>query len=116
MDPTHESPFPVTSAPPTEALPIPLGERVVLRRDPMLEQSSGGVQLPEKAREKPVRGTVLAVGPGVPLGKGDVFAYHKLKPGDYVQFSPHAGTELEWEGETLLVMHWEDVLVRLPRA
>jgi chaperonin GroES len=80
----------------------PLSDRVVIKRIDVDEMTAGGLYIPEQAKEKPRRGTVLAV--------GDVSA---LKVGDTVLFGKYAGVELEVDGEKLLVMKEEDVVAKV---
>jgi chaperonin GroES len=89
----------------------PLGDRIVVRRTESSEKSRGGVYLPDNAKEKPQRGTVLAVGPGKMLKDGTRRAL-QVREGDRVVFTAWAGDEFKEKstGETILVMHEEDVL------
>jgi chaperonin GroES len=86
---------------------LPLGDRVAVEVISEKEQTSGGVYLPEQARDVPRKGRVLAVGPGsvrVPL------PYEK---GDVVLFSPYAGTHVEVDGAEVLVLREGDLLAKL---
>jgi chaperonin GroES len=92
----------------------PLGDRIIVRRDSSSEVSSGGVILPDNAKQKPQRGTVLAVGPGKMLKDGTRRAL-QVKEGDVVLFTAWAGDEFKERGskDAILVMHEEDVLAVL---
>jgi chaperonin GroES len=85
----------------------PIADRVVVRRVEAEERTKGGIIIPDTAKEKPQRGEVIAVGPG----KED----HKMtvKVGDQILFGKYAGQELELDGEELLIMREDDILVVL---
>ena len=89
----------------------PLGDRIIVRREESSEVSRGGVILPDNAKQKPQRGTVLAVGPGKMLKDGTRRAL-QVKEGDHVLFTAWAGDEFKERGsrDAILVMHEEDVL------
>jgi len=90
----------------------PLHDRIVVRRDASEEKTAGGVILPETAKKKPQRGTVLAVGPGKLDKKTGARLPMQLKVGDAVLFTSWAGDEVKQpvkEGD-VLIMHEEDVL------
>lgn len=89
----------------------PLGDRIIVRREASSEKSKGGVILPDNAKEKPQRGTVLAVGPGKMLKDGSRKAL-QVREGDRVLFTAWAGDEFKERGsaDAILVMHEEDVL------
>jgi chaperonin GroES len=89
----------------------PLGDRIIVRRTEASEKSRGGVILPDNAKEKPQRGTVLAVGPGKMLKDGTRRAL-QVREGDRVVFTAWAGDEFKDKatGDAILVMHEEDVL------
>ena len=89
----------------------PLGDRIIVRRTEASEKSRGGVYLPENAKQKPQRGTVLAVGPGKLLKDGTRRPL-QVKEGDRVLFTAWAGDEFKDKstGDAILVMHEEDVL------
>ena len=90
----------------------PLGDRIVVRREAAEEKTAGGILLPDSAKNKPQRGTVVAVGPGKMKPDGTRAAM-QLKAGDKVLFTSWAGDEFkdakQKDGE-VLVMHEEDVL------
>lgn len=87
----------------------PLGDRVIVERDELIEKTAGGIVLPDNAKEKPQRGTVLAVGDGK-LAKSGKRTSLQVKKGDTVYFTAWAGDEYKSEGKTLLVMREEDIL------
>jgi chaperonin GroES len=89
----------------------PLSDRIVVQRSEVQEKTSGGILLPDNAREKPQRGKILAVGPGKMLKDGSRRPL-QVKVGDVVLFTAWAGDEYK-EQKTLsniLLMREEDVL------
>src|SRR5262249_2696819 len=91
----------------------PLNDRIVIRRFEAEEKTSGGILLPDSARNKPEKGTVLAVGPGRLLKDGSRRPL-QVKEGDTVLFTNWAGDEFkESRGENILLMREEDVLAVL---
>jgi chaperonin GroES len=89
----------------------PIGDRIIVRRQPADERTAGGIILPDTAKNKPQRGEVIAVGPGKQKADG-TRAPMQLKVGDQVLFTSWAGNEYEdrkTQGE-ILVMHEGDVL------
>lgn len=86
----------------------PLADRVVVRPQDAEEVTSGGLIIPDTAKEKPQKGTVVAVGPGkVENGtKIDM----TVKEGDTVLYGKYAGTEVTLEGEDVLIMRESDIL------
>jgi len=89
----------------------PLGDRVLVQRlDEEKEQrSSGGIIIPDTAKEKPMEGKVVAVGPGRKMDDGSIRALD-VKAGDRVLISKYAGTEIKIEGDDFLIMREDDVL------
>lgn len=88
----------------------PLGDRIVVRREEAEETTAGGIVLPDTARNKPQRGTVLAVGPGRMLKDGKRREL-QVKTGDTVLFTAWAGDEYkEHKGGDVLIMREEDVM------
>ena len=92
----------------------PLGDRIIVRRTEASEKSAGGVIIPDTAKQKPQRGTVLAVGPGKMLKDGTRRPL-QVREGDRVLFTAWAGDEFRERGssDAILVMHEEDVLAVL---
>ena len=82
----------------------PLHDRVVVRRLDGEEKTKGGIIIPDTAKEKPQRGTVVAVGPGKPEEPTTV------KVGDTVLYGKYAGTELQVEGVDYMMMRESDIL------
>lgn len=87
----------------------PLHDRVIVRRLEGVEKSSGGIIIPDSAKEKPLQGKVIAVGKGKILDNGDVRPLD-VKEGDTVLFSTYAGTEIKLDGDTFLMMREDDIL------
>lgn len=87
----------------------PLHDRVVIRRRDAETTSKGGIVIPGNAAEKPIQGTVLAVGEGAILedGKRRLLT---LAVGDQVLFGQYAGSEVKIEGEELVVMRESDIM------
>ena len=85
----------------------PLHDRVIVRPAPAEEKSSGGIIIPDTAKERPQRGTIVAAGPG----KKDEPV--TVKSGDTVLYGKYAGTEIQLEGEDLLIMREADILAVL---
>jgi len=81
----------------------PLHDRVVVRRLESEEKTAGGIIIPDTAKEKPQEGEVIAVGPGA---RGEDGTLHQLdvKAGDRVLFGKWSGTEVELDGEELIIM------------
>ena len=87
----------------------PLGDKIVVERLEAEEKTSGGIVLPDTAKEKPKEGKVIAVGEGKLLENGKR-AKFQVKKGDRILFSSYAGTEVTVDGKEYLVMSEEDVL------
>jgi chaperonin GroES len=87
----------------------PLQDRVIVRRVKEEEKTKGGLYIPDTAKEKPVEGTVLAVGNGKILEDGTVRKLD-IKAGDRVLFGKYSGTEVKIEGEEHLILREDDIL------
>jgi len=87
----------------------PLHDRVVVRRVTAEEKTAGGIIIPDTAKEKPMEGEVVAVGPGARNEKGEIVALD-VKPGDRVLFGKWSGTEVKIDGEELLIMKESDIM------
>ena len=85
----------------------PLADRVLVRPAAAETQTVSGIIIPDSAKEKPLRGEVLAVGNGT---KDEQMV---LKAGDQVLYGKYAGTELELDGEKFLIMRQSDVLAKV---
>lgn len=91
---------------------IPLGENVVVKRTEAERKTAGGIVLPESAQKKPDQGRVLSVGDGR-LMKDGTRSGSQVSEGDRVLFSTWSGTEVEIDGEKLLIMPEQDILAVL---
>lgn len=87
----------------------PLHDRVVVRRLTSEEKTVGGIIIPDTAKEKPMEGEVIAVGPGARNEQGQVVALD-VKAGDRVLFGKWSGTEVKLDGEELLIMKESDIM------
>jgi chaperonin GroES len=87
----------------------PLGARVVVEPIEQEEITAGGIVLPETAKEKPQRGTVVAAGPGDRDENGKRIVMD-VKAGDVVLFAKYSGTEIKVEGKKLLILRESDLL------
>jgi len=87
----------------------PLGARVVVEPLEQDEVTAGGIVLPETAKEKPQKGTVLSVGAGDRDDKGNRIAMD-VKVGDTVLFAKYGGTEIKIDGKKLLILRESDLL------
>ncbi len=87
----------------------PLHDRVLLRRLEEDERSTGGIIIPDTAKEKPMQGKVLAVGSGARNEKGEITPLD-VKAGDLVLFGKWSGTEVKVDGEELLIMKESDIM------
>lgn len=87
----------------------PLHERVLVRRIEEEEKSAGGIIIPDTAREKPMQGKIVAVGPGARNEQGQI-APLDVKAGDTVLFGKWSGTEIKLDGEELLIMNESDIM------
>jgi chaperonin GroES len=87
----------------------PLGDRVVVKREESEEITSGGIVLPDSAKDKPSRGTICSVGDGKVLDDGSRGGL-QVKVGDRVIFSSYAGETFKVEDEELLLMREDDIL------
>ena len=87
----------------------PLQDRVIVKRMEEERTSSGGIVIPDSAAEKPIRGEVIAVGPGKVQDNGKQQPVD-LKVGDTVLFGKYSGTEVKIDDEDYLVMREDDIL------
>jgi chaperonin GroES len=87
----------------------PLHDRVVVRRIEAEEKTAGGIIIPDTAKEKPIEGEVIAVGPGARNEQGQIVALD-VKQGDRILFGKWSGTEVRIDGEELLIMKESDIM------
>ena len=88
---------------------IPLGDKLLVKRVEAEDKTTGGIMLPDTAKEKPREGKVISVGPGKTLESGEK-GKMQTKKGDRILFASYAGTEITVNGEEHLIMPEEDVL------
>jgi len=86
----------------------PIGDKVIVKPKAEEEKTSGGIILPDTAKEKPQEGTVIAVGPGNVLENGERKAM-SVKEGDTVIYSKYGGTEITIEGEEYIILDEDSV-------
>ena len=87
----------------------PLHDRVLIRRVEAEEKTSGGIIIPDTAKEKPMEGEVVAVGPGA-RGEDGKIQPLDVKAGDRVLFGKWSGTEVKLDGEDLIIMKESDIM------
>jgi chaperonin GroES len=87
----------------------PLHNRLLVKRIEEEEKTSGGIIIPDTAKEKPSEGRVISAGPGRRDEKGNLVALD-VKEGDRILFGKYAGTEVNLEGEEHLIISEDDVL------
>jgi chaperonin GroES len=88
---------------------VPLGDRIVVQREESQERTSGGIFLPDSAKDRPTRGKIVAVGDGRVLENGSRSTL-QVKIGDLVLFTSYAGENIEVDGEEYLLMNEGEVL------
>ena len=87
----------------------PLHDRVVVRRLDEDSKTAGGIIIPDTAKEKPMEGEILAVGPGARNDKGEIEPLD-VKAGDRVLFGKLSGTEVKLDGDEFLIMKESDIM------
>lgn len=86
----------------------PLADRVIVKASEAEEKTKGGIILPDTAKEKPIEGTVVAVGPGRISDDGKTIPM-TVKVGDKVLYGKYSGTEVTVDGEEYLIMRESDI-------
>ena len=86
----------------------PLGDRVIVKAKEAEETTKGGIILPDTAKEKPIEGTVVAVGEGKTTDDGKLVKLI-VKVGDVVLYGKYSGTEVKIDGEEYLIMRESDI-------
>lgn len=86
----------------------PLADRIIVKPDPAEEKTKSGIILPDTAKEKPIEGTVVAVGPGKITEDGKVIEPN-IKEGDKVLYGKYSGTEVTVDDEEYLIMRENDI-------
>ena len=87
----------------------PIHDRLLIQRTAEVEKTKGGIIIPDAAKERPLEGTVLAVGSGKRLEDGSIVALD-VKVGDRVLFGKYAGTEIKLDGIDHLILSEDEVL------
>ena len=87
----------------------PLHDRVAVKRVEEEQRTKGGLIIPDTAKEKPMQGEILAVGPGARNEKGDLIPLG-VQVGDRVLFGKWSGTEVKLDGDDLLIMKESDIM------
>ena len=90
----------------------PLQDRLIVRPDEAEQTTDTGIILPDSAREKPMRGEVLAAGPGRPNEQGEPMPL-AVKKGDKVVYGKFSGTNIEFEGEDLVILREPELLAKV---
>lgn len=93
----------------------PLADRVLVQRLEAEEKTKGGIIIPENAKEKPMEGEIVSVGPGARTEAGQVVPL-ELKKGDRVLFGKWSGTEVKLDGEEFMIMKESDVMGIVQKA
>lgn len=92
----------------------PLADRVVVKPSKADEVTKGGIIVPDTAKEKPVWGEVIAVGPGRTSDDGKVINM-EIKVGDKVLYGKYSGTEVTIDGDEVLIMRESDIFAIMPK-
>ena len=87
----------------------PLNDRVLVKRIEEAQVTKGGLVIPDTAKEKPIEGRVIAVGPGKLSDAGNRMSL-QVKEGDRILFGKYSGAEIKVEGEEYLMMREDDIL------
>jgi chaperonin GroES len=87
----------------------PLQDRILVKRMDGEDATTGGIIIPDSAKEKPQDGLVVAAGPGKTLDSGEI-AKPGVKKGDRILFSKYAGTDVEVDGDEHIIIREDDVL------
>lgn len=90
----------------------PMADRVVIEPLEETEEMRGGLYIPDTAKEKPMQGTVVAVGPGRRTDQGELIEV-ELKKGDKILYGKYSGTEVTVDGNEYLIVRESDVLAVL---
>lgn len=93
----------------TKRILKPLQDKVIVQKLEPEEKTSGGIVLPDTAKEKPQEGKVIAVGPGLVDDKGQRKPID-VKEGEHVLFAKYSGTEVKLDGEEYLILSERDIL------
>ena len=89
---------------------LPLGDKILVKRDEAATKTETGIFLPESAKDKPKQGKVVALGAGILNKDKGTYVPFTVKKGDSIIFSSYAGTEVKIDGEPYLIMTEEEIL------
>ena len=92
----------------------PLDDRVLVKQSEAEEMTSGGIVLPDSAKEKPQRGKVVSTGPGKLLDSGER-GEMCVKKGDEIFYGKYAGSEVEIDQETFVILRESDILAKIEK-
>jgi chaperonin GroES len=92
----------------------PLQDRVIIKRLNSEEKTAGGIIIPDSAKEKPLEGKVMAVGPGK-RGEDGKASEMDIKVNDIVLFGKYAGTEIKVDGEELIILREDDIMAKVEK-
>jgi chaperonin GroES len=94
---------------------VPLGNRLIVKRDKTADKTPGGLYLPDDAKDKPQQGKVIAIGEGKRLDNGEIVPITNIKEGNTILFSKYAGHEFKDLDidENTIIMDADDVLAVL---
>jgi chaperonin GroES len=90
----------------------PVGERILVKRIEEEEKSTGGIVIPDTAKEKPQKGKVIALGTGKKNEKGEIIPF-EVEEGSQILFGKYAGSDIEIDGEEYLFVSEDDILAVL---
>ena len=90
----------------------PLADRVLIEPAVAETQTKSGIYIPDNAKEKPMQGTIIAMGPGKRNEKGDIIA-PEVKVGDVVLYGKYSGTEVTVDGKNYLIVRESDIFAAL---
>jgi len=88
-------------------------DRVLVKPNEAEQKTSGGIIIPDTAKEKPQKGKVIAVGKGKYAEHTGTLIPLQIKPGDTIMYSKYGGTEINIEGEDYLIMRASDILMKV---
>lgn len=92
---------------------LPLEDRIIVEKHEPEEKTSGGILLPDSAKEKPQEAIIVSVGPGKRSEKdGSIIPLENLKPGDKIIYPKYSGTEVKIDGKEYLILKASDVLAK----
>ncbi|MBN1384642.1 MAG: co-chaperone GroES [Elusimicrobia bacterium] len=90
----------------------PLGDRVLVKPSEEKEVKKGGIIIPDTAKEKPMEGEIIAVGPGKVDDSGKKIPMD-VKVGDKILYGKYSGTEVKFDGKEYLIMQQDDILCKI---